>query len=473
MSKSKKIDEVVNNAFENFEMPYDATQWDLLQKKMDQMNAGNSFDNTVKNKLENHEVAYQPAAWSAVESQLAASSVSYTKWIVAAGVIGLISIGGYFILNNNETPKVKAEVKTEKNLANNKVEINNVVESTSNNNIEEPVSNNANNNIIDEPVNSNHVQAINNVVNNVNTNNSTNTNTNTISINNNNTSNNNTNINVNPIDVNPVSSGTSVWQFANPEIKGVTEICSSEKVQFVSSETESNVSITWKLNGVEVGSERELNLVNLTVGNHEIELIHTATKNIENCSSPVLISKTYLNVKETPKVDFTYKQIGDAYYPETKFETLSESNFDDLTWTLDGKSFSSEEVIYIFNKKGNYPVTVEATFENGCKFTESKNIEINNDYNLLAPIAFTPNADGINDVFIPEALKVLNLPFKMTIYDRNQGYVYQTSRVDAPWNGRNLNTNEICGQGSYLWVVELTNKKGETELYSGTITLLK
>lgn len=473
MSKSNKIDEIVNNAFENFEMPYDASQWDLLQNKMDKINAGNSFDNTVKNKLENHEVAYQPAAWSAVESQLAASSVSYTKWIVAAGVIGLITIGGYFIFNNNnETTIPNKEVKSEKSLAKNKVEQVNSTVTTSKTLEKENISNNEVENTYAVPSNNDLTNQLSNNTNNVVVQNNT-TNSNNNSIVNNTNANNGSNNNVVNVEVNPVNSESGVWQFAHPEIKGVTEICSSEKVQFVSSEVENNVAITWKLNGIEVGSEKELNLINLTPGHHEIELIHTATKNKENCSSPVLTSKIYLNVKETPKVDFTYNQIGDAYYPETKFETLPDSEFDHLTWTLDGKSFSNEEVVYIFNKKGNYPVTVEATFENGCTFSESKNIEINNDYNLLAPIAFTPNADGINDVFIPEALKVLNLPFKMTIYDRNQGYVYQTSRVDAPWNGRNLNTNEICGQGSYLWVVELTNKKGETELYSGTITLLK
>lgn len=467
MSKVNKIDEIVNKAFEDFEMSYDASQWDLLQNKMDQMSSGNSFDNNVKNKLENHEVAYQPSAWIALESQLVSSTVSYSKWIVAAGVIGLISIGSYFIFSGEEK-KVEnnSSIESNKELAETKVNAP-IKEEKSNLEVHSNIQSNSVVEVVEEN-SDNHTSNANDLV--VTASNDNNSN----NLNNNNTNNSNvTNVVIPNVVIEPVNNGSSVWQFATPKINGVTEICSSEKIQFVSSEISNNVAIIWKLNGIEVGNEKELNLVNLNPGQHEIELVHTATKLVETCSEPILSTKMYLNVKESPKVDFTYKQIGDAYYPETKFETLTDSEFDNLAWTIDGKSFTSEEAIYIFNKKGNYPVTVEATLENGCKIQESKNIEINNDYNLLAPIAFTPNSDGLNDDFIPEALKVLNLPFKMTVYDRNQGYVYQTSRVDAPWNGRNLNTNEICGQGTYLWVVELTNKKGEQELYSGTITLLK
>jgi gliding motility-associated-like protein len=114
-----------------------------------------------------------------------------------------------------------------------------------------------------------------------------------------------------------------------------------------------------------------------------------------------------------------------------------------------------------------------ATAKNGCIRTENKTIEVNNDYNLLAPIAFTPNSDGLNDVFIPEALKVLNLPFKMNIYDRQQGLVYQTARIDGPWDGKSLKSGEACAQGAYLWMVELTGKNGKVEMFSGTITILK
>jgi gliding motility-associated-like protein len=180
-----------------------------------------------------------------------------------------------------------------------------------------------------------------------------------------------------------------------------------------------------------------------------------------------------LLVKNNSKVDFKFEQGLDAFYPETNFKVLSPDNNARYTWILDNVSSDGEEMIHLFKLKGNYPVKLLAENENGCTSSESKNLEISSDYNLLAPNSFSPNFDGINDEFIPEALKYLNLPFKINIYDRQQGLVFQSNRADYTWDGRNINTGDLCGQGAYLWVVDLTMKDGNVERYSGTITLLK
>ena len=98
---------------------------------------------------------------------------------------------------------------------------------------------------------------------------------------------------------------------------------------------------------------------------------------------------------------------------------------------------------------------------------------IEKDYNLLAPTAFSPNEDNLNDFFIPKALPVLNLPFTMTIYDRQGKMVYQTSDANQPWNGLCTKDQVPAPDGVYIWVVQLTTESGEVELYQDQVTIAK
>lgn len=81
--------------------------------------------------------------------------------------------------------------------------------------------------------------------------------------------------------------------------------------------------------------------------------------------------------------------------------------------------------------------------------------------------AFSPNGDGINDVW--------NLPFlinfpgcRVQIFNRNGGMIYTSTGYDTPWDGT------IAGRpapvGTYYYIIDLRN--GEKPL-AGSITLLR
>lgn len=468
MSKLNNIDDAVRNSFENFEVPFDASQWSLLENQMDKVSGNEltSFDEKVKESVNGYEAAYNPAAWTAVESQLG-SGFSYTKWIIAAGFVGLVSLGGWYLFSKNTdsaNTETESTIKTEK-VAVNKNGNNTVTKSNVNkgeNNPEssqgvnsENVISDQNKSAVEEEVKSN-----NNIPGDIKP------------------ADQKTEPVINEIKKNDQPENTvpviKKWNILQPQITGKTEICQGEKLEFESSSANEKVSVKWLLNGNEFSSKENITIENLMAGTHELELVHEAKAEFAStCTKSELRKTVQINVKENTIADFKFTQVGDAWYPETKFNILSTEKNTNYSWMIDNKIFTGEEVVYLFNKKGNYPVSLLAENHSGCTFTESKNIEISTDYNLLAPIAFTPNMDGLNDEFIPEALKYLNLPFKMNIYDRQQGLVFQSNRADFTWDGRNMNSGEACGQGAYLWVVELTNKNGEIEQYTGTITILK
>jgi gliding motility-associated-like protein len=467
MSKLNNIDDAIRDSFENFEVPFDASLWNNLESKLDNAPSNDitSFDKKIKESVSNHEVAYNPSAWTAVESQLVSTGTSYTKWFLAAGLIGLVSLGIYFITNTETEKTNSSENSSNEKLVDNKVKTELETENKNENLNNLNSSNESNSNLVEneidlntqsEEITNTEIEKIQNQ-----TNNSLNTTTNQ---NNPIVSNENNNLNI----------VEKKWAISNPSITGKTEMCEGGEVKLISSSINEKVNIQWLLNGIYISDQKEITLKNLNAGTHEIELVHSAKEEFKTtCEKSILKKSIQLNVKENSSVDFKFEQVGDAFYPETKFQVLSNEKDTKYTWVMDNKSFEGEEFIYLFNNKGNYPVQLLAENENGCTQKEIKNIEISTDYNLLAPNSFSPNFDGTNDAFIPEALKYLNLPFNMNIVNRQGIMVFQTNRSDYPWDGRNINNGELCGQGVYLWVVELTNKEGKVEQYSGSITLLK
>jgi gliding motility-associated-like protein len=93
---------------------------------------------------------------------------------------------------------------------------------------------------------------------------------------------------------------------------------------------------------------------------------------------------------------------------------------------------------------------------------------IEEDYNLMAPNGFTPNGDGINDYFMPEALKLLGKKFTMQVISKKGQVVFETKNVESPWNGKLDNTGSILENGPYAWTVKLE----DGSVYSGTVILI-
>lgn len=76
------------------------------------------------------------------------------------------------------------------------------------------------------------------------------------------------------------------------------------------------------------------------------------------------------------------------------------------------------------------------------------------------PNAFTPNGDGINDLFKFEGEYVKSM--KINIYSRWGKPVFSSDRIDFEWDGKDKDTGEACQQGVYIVnyeMVDFNNKK--------------
>ena len=89
--------------------------------------------------------------------------------------------------------------------------------------------------------------------------------------------------------------------------------------------------------------------------------------------------------------------------------------------------------------------------------------------NLQAPNAFTPNQDGINEVFTLNGIHVLT--FNMQIYSRWGTLLYESNDITEGWDGTFEGTP--VKEGVYVYIAKGVGFNGQPYLVRGTVTLLR
>jgi gliding motility-associated-like protein len=185
-------------------------------------------------------------------------------------------------------------------------------------------------------------------------------------------------------------------------------------------------------------------------------------------------SSDVIVIHEAPRAAFNVvKQEYEGHLPSVHFENRSTAA-KSYRWNFaDGGTSTVAHPDHIFKKKGVYPVELTVTNEIGCTHTLVKEVRIDKDYNLDAAMSFSPNGDGKDESFIPEALRSLGAKFQMTIYNGNGEVVYQTSDATKPWLGRLNNRTDACPVGEYVWVVDVKESIHLAETYTGNVKLIR
>jgi gliding motility-associated-like protein len=143
--------------------------------------------------------------------------------------------------------------------------------------------------------------------------------------------------------------------------------------------------------------------------------------------------------------------------------------FIDYTWSLSSglDDATKRDPIAIIDRDRTYTVT--GTTVNGCKATDDINIKVFTKADIYVPTAFTPNGDGNNDVLRPVLVGIKELKY-FTVYNRYGEIVYKTSTQKAGWNG--FINGKMQNTGSYVWVAEAIDYKGNVLFRKGMATLI-
>jgi gliding motility-associated-like protein len=89
--------------------------------------------------------------------------------------------------------------------------------------------------------------------------------------------------------------------------------------------------------------------------------------------------------------------------------------------------------------------------------------------NIFVANAFTPDGDGLNDIFMP-VLSFTPMQYDFRVYSRAGVMLFHTSSHGGGWDGRY--NNMLMPPGVYLWSLRLTTPSGHSEQKTGTVTIL-
>ncbi|MEM9022257.1 MAG: gliding motility-associated C-terminal domain-containing protein, partial [Bacteroidota bacterium] len=140
----------------------------------------------------------------------------------------------------------------------------------------------------------------------------------------------------------------------------------------------------------------------------------------------------------------------------------------------DGFSTTGDQfLVHLFNDTGNFAVTLGVENIYGCTDSVTKFVPVDFETTVFIPAAFSPNGDGVNDVFGPIGNGLSSDNFSMFIFDRWGTEVYSTSDPNSPWNGRKQNSGNFMDTGVYAYFIRYQELSKVILEKRGTVTLVQ
>jgi gliding motility-associated-like protein len=179
-----------------------------------------------------------------------------------------------------------------------------------------------------------------------------------------------------------------------------------------------------------------------------------------------------------PEMDFTWNpQPVTVLEHEVEFINLTQGA-EDYLWNFYGTATSiatnpTHDIAEPIDM-GIYPICLIATSEFGCADTLCQDILVESVLGVFVPNAFTPDGDGINDVFIPVVSGVKPDKFKFWVFNRWGDEIFFTDKIGQAWTGGSHNGEFYVQQDTYVWRIECeAMQDGRIEVFEGQVTILR
>jgi len=205
----------------------------------------------------------------------------------------------------------------------------------------------------------------------------------------------------------------------------------------------------------------------------------TAVATITDDNGCVITQNIAINLLQLGDPEFTMDSSFQTDYSvwaiddPISFTNISTGDAQGFLWDFgDGTTATIENPTHTYVSEGTYQITFTVSYAYGCTYTIQRTIEVVKGYEIEVPNAFTPNKDGVNDVFRPVYLGMQQV--KIRIYDTWGGLLYteeSTTNIFNGWDGT-LNGKPL-ENGNYIYQVDAISRNGIEIQKTGPFTLLK
>jgi len=199
---------------------------------------------------------------------------------------------------------------------------------------------------------------------------------------------------------------------------------------------------------------------NLETGDYIVSYQYTDP--VTSCNNAI---QKIISILPSPTASFiSTPQPTDLDSPDIRFVNTSE-DFTNLIWDMGDNNTEQDrqDFIHTYSDTGTYITQLIIINQYNCRDTINRSLRINPVYRIYIPTSFTPNGDGMNEVFEPIISGAKS--YTMKIYDRWGGIIYQGD--NQAWDGKNT------AKGLYSYSIEIIDYKNKIDREVGQVTLVK
>jgi gliding motility-associated-like protein len=142
-------------------------------------------------------------------------------------------------------------------------------------------------------------------------------------------------------------------------------------------------------------------------------------------------------------------------------------------WIFDGNNQSTDKnPVFVYKIPNTFTVLLICSDSTKCPDTARAEIRVFERFTVEIPNVFTPNGDGINDVFTINSTGIQELSCE--IYDRWGLKIYNWDKKNDGWDGRTLSGSKAT-EGTYFFILKI-KPQGDGKapfIKSGSLTLLR
>jgi len=246
--------------------------------------------------------------------------------------------------------------------------------------------------------------------------------------------------------------------------------CVNHCVNFTDLSTVNGSTITqwsWLANGVPFSAATNPAHCFTNPGLYNIGLmVQTADGCIDTVEVP-----NFINAYSLPQAGFTLNSYSISF--SDPLVEVHDEAVNTTSWQYnmgDGTLFFSANPVHLYGDSGTYCITQIVTSSNGCKDTTVACLDIYLDPLLYIPNSFTPNGDGLNEIFSAKGVELVT--FEMRIFDRWGMEIFYSNDMSKGWNGQRIN-GSLCMQDVYVYKVSATDINGDEYELMGQVNLIR
>jgi gliding motility-associated-like protein len=182
-----------------------------------------------------------------------------------------------------------------------------------------------------------------------------------------------------------------------------------------------------------------------------------------------------IKVTPTPQANFEWlEEMISNLQPEVHFQDLSSQEVIAWEWSTNHQVFSDEQnPVFVFQDTGYQQVTLTIFDEYNCEDSLTLMLDVIPVSTYFLPNAFSPNGDGVNDIFLGKGMMENVQFFELLIFNRWGEVIFQTNYPQMGWSGKNNTNGKLSPQGVYNCLVKYTTRRRHLRQIQNSLILIR